>query len=85
LATLRIEHPITDLGTWLGAFDRFEEARKEAGVRGQRISQPIDDDKNICVDLDFETVEQAAGFESFLETRVWASVPMQGPAGPNSA
>lgn len=73
LATLHIEHSITDLETWLGAFSRFEEARKKAGVRAQRIHQPVDDDKYIYVALDFDSVEEAESFKHFLETTVWAS------------
>ena len=73
MATLHIEHPITDLNTWLGAFARFEDARKKAGVRAQRVRQPVDDDKYIYVALDFDTVEEAEAFKSFLETTVWAS------------
>lgn len=73
MATLHIEHPITDLNTWLGAFTRFEGARKKAGVRAQRIHQPVDDDKYIYVSLDFDSVEEAAAFKHFLETTVWAS------------
>ena len=73
MATLHIEHPITDLETWLGAFNRFDEARKKAGVRAQRIHQPVDDDKYIYVALDFDGVEEAASFKRFLETTVWAS------------
>jgi hypothetical protein len=79
LATLHIEHPITDLGTWLGAFARFEEARRKAGVRAQRVRQPVDDDKYICVDLEFESIEQAVAFQKFLETTVWTS-PEASPA-----
>lgn len=73
MATLHIEHAITDLPTWLGAFARFEEARQKAGVRAYRVFQPIDDDKYIYIDLDFQSVEQAAAFQQFLETNVWAS------------
>jgi len=73
VATLHIEHPISDLPTWLQAFSRFEEARRRAGVRAERILQPLDDDKYIYVELDFDTVEQAAGFQEFLETNVWTS------------
>jgi hypothetical protein len=73
VATLHIEHAITDLSTWLGAFGRFEEARQKAGVRAHRIFQPVDDDKYIYVDLDFDTVDEAAAFRQFLETKVWAS------------
>lgn len=73
MATLHIEHPITDLQTWLGAFTRFEDARKRAGVRAHRVCQPVDDDKYIYVTLDFDGVDEAAAFKSFLETNVWAS------------
>jgi hypothetical protein len=73
MATLHIEHPITDLQTWLGAFTRFEDARRKAGVRAQRIFQPVDDEKYIYVTLEFDSVEEAAAFKGFLETTVWAS------------
>jgi hypothetical protein len=73
MVTLQIEHSINDLGTWLGAFTRFEDARKKAGVRAQRVSQPIDDDKYIYVTLDFDSVEEATAFKGFLETTVWTS------------
>jgi hypothetical protein len=73
MATLHIEHPITDLETWLGAFTKFEQARQKAGVRAQRVSQPVDDDKYIYVALDFDSVEEATGFKKFLETTVWAN------------
>jgi hypothetical protein len=79
MATLHIEHPISDLETWLGAFQRFAEARERAGVRSYRIRQPVDDDEYIYVDLDFDRVEQAEGFKSFLETNVWSS-PDASPA-----
>jgi hypothetical protein len=73
VATLHIEHPISDLEVWLSAFQRFAEARRGAGVRAQRIYQPAEDDKYILVQLDFDTAEAAANFKSFLETVVWAS------------
>jgi hypothetical protein len=73
MPTLHIEHPISDLQTWLGAFNRFEEARTKAGVRSQRVHQPIDDDKYIYVALDFDSIDEAAAFKEFLETTVWAS------------
>jgi hypothetical protein len=73
MATLHIEHAITDLATWLGAFARFEEARRTAGVRAERIFQPADDQHYIYVQLDFDSIEQAAAFKQFLETNVWAS------------
>ena len=73
MATLHIEHPISDLQTWLGAFNKFEEARQKAGVRSHRVHQPVDDDRYIYVRLDFDSVEEAAAFKAFLERTVWAS------------
>lgn len=73
MATLHIEHPITDLDTWLGAFNGFAEARTKAGVRAQRVRQPDDDPRYIVVDLEFDTPEEARGFKEFLESVVWQS------------
>ena len=73
MATLHIEHPITDFDTWKAAFDRFAEARAQSGVRGHRILRPVDDSHYVVVDLDFETVGQAEKFLDFLRTRVWTS------------
>lgn len=79
MATLHIEHSISDLQTWLGAFGRFDEARRKAGVTGQRVHQPLDDDKYIYVELEFDSTEQAEAFKRFLETKVWSS-PDASPA-----
>jgi hypothetical protein len=79
MATLHIEHEITDLQTWLDAFARFGEARRKTGVKAQRIAQPVDDDNYIYVELDFDTAEQAEGFKNFLETNVWSN-PDASPA-----
>jgi hypothetical protein len=73
MTTLHIEHPITDLGTWRAAFDRFAERRLQGGVRAERIQQPVDDDHYVVVDLDFATRDQAERFLGFLESTVWAS------------
>ena len=79
MATLHIEHPISDLPSWLDAFSRFRDARKRAGVRAERVLQPVDDDKYIYVSLDFDSVEQAEAFQNFLEANVWTS-PEASPA-----
>ena len=77
--TLHIEHPITDYPTWRAAFDGFAEVRRAHGVRGERVARPLGDPNAIVVDLDFDTVEGAADFLTFLETVVWAS-PDTAPA-----
>jgi hypothetical protein len=79
MATLHIEHEISDLETWLGAFGRFAEAREKAGVTAQRVHQPLDDDNYIFVELDFGNTEDAEAFKNFLETEVWSN-PEASPA-----
>ena len=32
MATLHIEHPITDFETWTAAFERFADTRRRAGT-----------------------------------------------------
>jgi hypothetical protein len=73
MTTLHIEHEITDLDTWRKAYDRFADRRRQAGVGAERVSQPVDDDHFVVVDLDFPTREQASRFLQFLQTAVWAS------------
>ena len=79
MPTLHIEHPITDLDTWLAAFDRFADRRAAAGVTDQRVWQPADDQRYIVLNLDFDTTDQATSFLQFLRTEVWAS-PGNAPA-----
>ena len=86
MATLHIEHPISDLGTWLTAFQKFATARQKAGVRAQRVYQPVDDDKYVILDLDFDSTDDALQFKKFLESNVWSSrAASPGLAGPPQA
>jgi hypothetical protein len=73
MAVLHIEHPITDLDTWLGAFNNFAGARRQAGVISERVWQPDDDPRYIVVDLEFESAPSASQFRTFLRERVWSS------------
>jgi hypothetical protein len=79
MPTLMIEHPITDFGTWQAAFAGFAPARERAGVRAHRVRQPVDDDRYVLVELDFDDVEGAREFLGFLTARVWSS-PESSPA-----
>lgn len=47
-----IKHPITDLSTWLQAFNTFAPARLHAGVNVEHIWQPDDDPHYILVNLE---------------------------------
>jgi hypothetical protein len=73
MPTLHIEHPITDLATWMASFDRFADRRAAAGVTAHHIWQPTDDPHYIVLNLDFDTTEQATSFLTFLRTQVWTS------------
>ena len=73
MATLHIEHQITDFDTWKAAFDRFATQREKAGVREHRILRPVDDIHYVVVDLDFQTPAAAQEFLEFLRTTVWTS------------
>ncbi len=71
MTTLHIQHPISDFETWASAFNRFAEARRQAGVRAQRIHRPVDDPNYVVLDLDFDSTDEAVAFRRFLETRIW--------------
>jgi hypothetical protein len=73
MATLHIEHAVTDFNTWNAAFERFADARRQSGVRRQRIRRPVGDPAYVVVDLDFDTVGEADRFLGFLREIVWAS------------
>lgn len=77
--TLSIEHAITDLATWKAAFDRFADARAQAGVLADRIRRPVDDSHYLVIELDFRREEDAEAFRQFLTTVVWAN-PDASPA-----
>jgi hypothetical protein len=77
--TLHIEHAVSDLPTWQGAFARFADTRAAGGVVREVIRQPVDDDHYVVIDLDFGSEEEAAAFLDLLRTRVW-SVPDNSPA-----
>ena len=79
MPTLHIEHPITDVGTWTAAFDRFADVRRAAGVRSERVQHPVGDPTYVVIDLDFDTADEAETFRDFLRTQIWA-VPENAPA-----
>ncbi len=79
MPTLHIDHAISDLTVWRGAFDPLGEVRRQAGVTQEVVRQPVDDPHRIIVDLDFDTLEHAEAFLDFLQTSIWA-VPANAPA-----
>lgn len=73
MPTLQIEHAISDFEVWQQAFERFNHARQQAGVRSHHVRRPVDDAKYVVIELDFDTVAQAEHFRTFLEQKVWSS------------
>ena len=71
--TLSIEHPISDFPTWKRAFDRFADARQNAGVVSHRIRRPVGDPHHLVIDLEFEAKDRAESFRRFLHTVVWTN------------
>ena len=83
MPTLRIEHPVTDYDAWKRAFDRDPVARERAGVRRYRVMRQIDDPNFVLVDLDFDTVEQAAALLGAMRD-VWGRVTGSLISDPNA-
>ena len=73
MTTLRIEHPINDYDVWREAFDRFGQARSNAGVLSVVIHRPVDDPLYVMIDLELPDVTAAQGFAAFLTSSVWST------------
>jgi hypothetical protein len=79
MPTLHIDHAISDLKIWRGAFDPLQEVRRRAGVLHEMVRQPVGDPHRIVVDLEFDTVENAEAFLEFLVSNIWTT-PANAPA-----
>ena len=73
MTVLHIEHAISDFDTWKQAFDRDPINRKESGVSGHRIAQPVDDPNYVLLDLEFDSSGEAEAFLEALHEQVWRS------------
>lgn len=71
MATLRIQHRVPDFGSWKKAFDSDPAGRQRSGVRRYNVSRPVDDPNYVMIDLEFDSVEAAAGLLATMRT-VWA-------------
>jgi hypothetical protein len=73
MATLHVELDVRDYDLWRDAFGRDAGGRQKAGVLRYRIFRPVDDDKHVMLDLDFDSAEKADGFLTILRNDVWSS------------
>ena len=70
---LRIEHPIADFEGWKKAFDSDPVGREQSGVRRYQVLRPIDDEKYIMIDLEFDSLSQAEALLAAMRV-VWGRV-----------
>jgi len=67
MTTLHIENTVHDYDSWKAAFDKFDRARRDRGVRSYRISRSQQDAGKVLVDLQFDSVTRAEEFREFLQ------------------
>ena len=70
---VRIEHPVPDFAAWKRVFDADPLGRERAGVRRYRILRPVNDSKQVYVDLEFDDRARADEMQAALE-RTWGNV-----------
>ncbi len=70
---LRIEHPVPDYSSWKKAFDTDPVGREKSGVHRYTVSRPVDDEKYVLVDLEFDTRDQAEAMLTALR-QLWERV-----------
>jgi hypothetical protein len=75
MATLHIEHAVTDFASWKDAYDTFADGRKQAGVTSERVRRLADEPNQVMIDLDFDSVSSAKGFYEYLEAEVFPQAP----------
>jgi hypothetical protein len=73
MPTLRIEHPVPDYDAWKRAFDADPIGRERSGVRRHSVLRAVDDPGYVMVDLEFDTVAEAAAVQAALRT-LWGRV-----------
>jgi hypothetical protein len=70
---VRVEHPVADFAAWKRTFDSDPIGRQRSGVRGYRITRPVDDAAYAIVELEFEALQHAEAFQQKLQ-RLWDGV-----------
>lgn len=76
MTTLHLENSVKDYDEWKEAFDKFDQARRDRGVLGYRITCNRRDPSRVMIDLDFDDVTRAEAFLEFLES-VWRTPQSQ--------
>jgi len=73
MSILRIEHPVADYAAWKQAFDADPVGRERSGVRSYRVMRPVDDERYVLIDLEFDSPDEANGLLTAMRG-VWSRV-----------
>jgi hypothetical protein len=57
-----VRHDVADYGKWRKAYDEFDAERRGMGVVGDAVCCAVDNDKNVTVTHDFESLDKAKAF-----------------------
>ena len=79
MSTLRVELEVRDYDVWRNAFAQDAGGRQRNGARRYRIFRPVDDERKVMIDIDFDTAADACTFLAIMERDVWPS-PDKAPA-----
>ena len=79
MSTLRVELEVRDYDLWRNAFAQDAAGRERNGARRYRIFRPVDNERKVMLDVDFDTPEDAGRFLAIMERDVWPS-PDKAPA-----
>lgn len=79
MSTLRVELEVRDYEVWRNAFAQDAGGRQRNGARRYRIFRPVDDERKVMLDVDFDTPEDAGRFLAVMKRDVWPS-PDKAPA-----
>lgn len=60
-----IRHSVADYGAWRKVYDALDSERKPMGVTGAAVFRGADDDNDITVWHDFNTVDEAKAFAAW--------------------
>lgn len=72
MVTIQIEHGVKDFATWKAAFDRDPLDRPSLGVRSFRVSQLVDDERLVVIELEVDDLPAAEHFVELLK-KLWDS------------
>lgn len=66
MTTLHIDNTVRDYDSWKEVFDKFDQARRDRGVRSYRVARGADEPNRVIIDLDFDNLTRAEEFREFL-------------------